>query len=642
MRTLHGTLIGSADPGLNTSIPFKYISDFHTPTDCVPILNQRGAVMDASMDVADLLLSCPTSLLHSCNHILQTLEAPFKCFAYVFTFQASRDKVARQLQSINSALEVVLQRLDLLAAGGWKPLADMNLCHDLVMGGHNIIQGCCTLPDQDMLVCLGQMLNLGLVQRVLCLMCWLLNRDTPISALTLNTHFQIMTRISRMLGVLRRNTKLQHARQLAGPFTAEACMLLLSASTRDVSSLRSVTTLIMLMEQVAYFDNSMQMSPSMQQHRRCMPCMPRLDVLQELAKLTRDSPYAPGSVVVAHRLAHTWPGAERSCCYSITLLSMLYRLMERVLLKQRPGAAAAGARAEPGTVSGLTDLSNYGRQFISTLTQTLQQTGRTISSPMGQDSWQLIKLRHALVHVPVSGMEATLRFLYRTPTPVQLAVDLFLTVLCGPSSLSAENLSAFVSTSATVLKLVVANPCLRAGRWTAGLVSRSAAQKRETISWCLRGLAMLQNWPLGRQQSQQLEHRTAKALVELTANLAAMLTHDCAGTNRQEQSVRVTREALARMQPMEGVRDVGVLLLDGVGTVPLSIDQGIAWSRFAADRDCVNKCGYRFCPNLEGLADSALPYLLCSGCRRVKYCSVKCQKLAWKCGGHPQVCHIVA
>lgn len=49
-------------------------------------------------------------------------------------------------------------------------------------------------------------------------------------------------------------------------------------------------------------------------------------------------------------------------------------------------------------------------------------------------------------------------------------------------------------------------------------------------------------------------------------------------------------------------------------------------------------CCHLGCTNLSGVSEAALPTQLCGGCRRVRYCSVVCQKEAWVEGGHQLVC----
>lgn len=49
-------------------------------------------------------------------------------------------------------------------------------------------------------------------------------------------------------------------------------------------------------------------------------------------------------------------------------------------------------------------------------------------------------------------------------------------------------------------------------------------------------------------------------------------------------------------------------------------------------------CCYLGCTSLSGVSEAALKTQLCSGCRRARYCSVGCQKGAWKEGRHSVVC----
>lgn len=65
------------------------------------------------------------------------------------------------------------------------------------------------------------------------------------------------------------------------------------------------------------------------------------------------------------------------------------------------------------------------------------------------------------------------------------------------------------------------------------------------------------------------------------------------------------------------------------------------WERFAnlhLDGIPLPGCSNWGCTNLAGFSESALPTLLCSRCRRVRYCSIECQKAAWVQGEHKSVC----
>lgn len=49
-------------------------------------------------------------------------------------------------------------------------------------------------------------------------------------------------------------------------------------------------------------------------------------------------------------------------------------------------------------------------------------------------------------------------------------------------------------------------------------------------------------------------------------------------------------------------------------------------------------CSHLRCTSLAGVSEAALHTQLCSGCRRVRYCSRECQRAAWVGGGHGLVC----
>ncbi|MEW5299449.1 MAG: hypothetical protein WDW36_002466 [Sanguina aurantia] len=49
-------------------------------------------------------------------------------------------------------------------------------------------------------------------------------------------------------------------------------------------------------------------------------------------------------------------------------------------------------------------------------------------------------------------------------------------------------------------------------------------------------------------------------------------------------------------------------------------------------------CCHLGCASFAGPGEGVLPTQLCGGCRRASYCSVACQKAAWKKGGHRAVC----
>lgn len=49
-------------------------------------------------------------------------------------------------------------------------------------------------------------------------------------------------------------------------------------------------------------------------------------------------------------------------------------------------------------------------------------------------------------------------------------------------------------------------------------------------------------------------------------------------------------------------------------------------------------CSHLGCKNMWGRSEAALPTLLCGGCRKVRYCSMECQRAAWLFCGHKVTC----
>lgn len=69
--------------------------------------------------------------------------------------------------------------------------------------------------------------------------------------------------------------------------------------------------------------------------------------------------------------------------------------------------------------------------------------------------------------------------------------------------------------------------------------------------------------------------------------------------------------------------------------------QGRVWERYALSHfsgRLLPGCCHLECRNLAGVSEAALVTQLCSGCMRVRYCSVACQRAAWVNGGHGAVC----
>lgn len=71
------------------------------------------------------------------------------------------------------------------------------------------------------------------------------------------------------------------------------------------------------------------------------------------------------------------------------------------------------------------------------------------------------------------------------------------------------------------------------------------------------------------------------------------------------------------------------------------VEIDVVWERYAVlhfHGRLVPGCCNMGCVNMSGLTEAALKTLLCSGCRRARYCSVECQRAAWQC--HRSVCQL--
>lgn len=87
-----------------------------------------------------------------------------------------------------------------------------------------------------------------------------------------------------------------------------------------------------------------------------------------------------------------------------------------------------------------------------------------------------------------------------------------------------------------------------------------------------------------------------------------------------------------------GVRDVVSRQFTRDGGVPSKEQQAVIWGRFAAE-NCIMQpgCCNLLCIKTPGDTEDKMVTHLCEGCRRVRYCSEKCQREAWL-NGHKGVC----
>lgn len=92
------------------------------------------------------------------------------------------------------------------------------------------------------------------------------------------------------------------------------------------------------------------------------------------------------------------------------------------------------------------------------------------------------------------------------------------------------------------------------------------------------------------------------------------------------------------------LRDAARSLLGGSllrASQQTALDVGTTWERCAVfdfRGRLLPGCCNLGCGNLTGVSEATLETLLCAGCRGARYCSVACQRAAWRDGGHSIVC----
>lgn len=106
--------------------------------------------------------------------------------------------------------------------------------------------------------------------------------------------------------------------------------------------------------------------------------------------------------------------------------------------------------------------------------------------------------------------------------------------------------------------------------------------------------------------------------------------------------VRDARRA-CRQLPWASLRDLAGSLLEEGGPFISRGERSAVWERYAVThfhgRLTLGCCNYG-CMKMDGMSEAMLCTKLCSGCRRARYCSVRCQKAAWIDGGHKAVCRV--
>lgn len=338
------------------------------------------------------------------------------------------------------------------------------------------------------------------------------------------------------------------------------------------------------------------------------------------------------SVAVAYAIVKRWPlvaplDRERRSGV-VNMLRLLFRhalacqrrqLAEPRRAWQAPVPAGAGTGTGPGTSMG--QMQGWV-QVISTclgLTNILMVCYRTLHGGVG-------------VNPTVHRLKLGLSKNYGSFAAVE-------TLFRGLNNRGAEVSLAMVTQGLCILRSFPHDhpACLPTCISFAASLRKLAHKIRSDLSICLSLIAGMQEQKIVRKKAADKAD-----WLRLMAIVASIMTGALAGVawpTGADMDVR-------RLQPGHCVTAAIMELVahiseDGKNELPDRRTQGIVWDRFSA-AECrpwmLPGCGNWLCQNTVGCSEAALSTRLCSGCRRVRYCSVGCQRTAWKAGGHEVLC----
>lgn len=601
------------------------------------------------------------------NLIMHAMAIPCQCLTFGFTYQTSIGRLFLDVHSISDAMSFILHIFD---DGHW---VQSDRCGNLIVetligGGACIMDMCLCLAIEKQPASIKQLLDESLIQRLLCLVCRQLSILTHKAKTTktermLVTCGNILFYCSMMLDVCTADDSLNVCHRLAGPFAIEACRRIWRMCSQNPFAAVSITTPLILLTYAAGFDQKLNyecsnhvtipLSASLASHFRNLVPIKAAVFLKELAWSCHDSSYI-GSIILALQEAHHWDhcrqaGAlteDRVCCLFYLLLIFYYNtrrfliglsLSKAGLKEQSPVHEFLETRLQV-----ISDFSNYGSETITLVKLIFEHTDQVIMVGQNNDAciipvcsaWQRPQVLKLSELVPVAGLEALMRVWFSRLTPIssvlelQPAVSLCLHLLCRPDALIPSRLQTYVSFMCTTLKLYVSDAMSDAPCPFSGL-------DKQVPYMCADTLQVL------------FESEASKEILQLMASVVCLATATYAGHNVQE--VEWLDSKLNSFGDMQEIKCVIKPLLSGVlfdddssvKRVPCMQQQALYWSNFYADLGMcppVRKCGNFACDNKSGCSESALPSLLCSGCQKVRYCSVKCQKYAWINCGHKEKC----
>lgn len=151
--------------------------------------------------------------------------------------------------------------------------------------------------------------------------------------------------------------------------------------------------------------------------------------------------------------------------------------------------------------------------------------------------------------------------------------------------------------------------------------------------------------PATSQQRTWLLRQTVTALVlcllQVCALQAGLEWGGGPSSKQQPQWYSDVRSELGKMGGDPGAMSKAMLQAPGVWDVTASetISASVyeSFTTPACRQTWLPGCCHLGCTNLDGPSEASLCTLLCSGCRRARYCSVGCQRMAW-IDGHNLYC----
>lgn len=601
------------------------------------------------------------------NLIMHAMTIPCQCLAFGFSYQTSIGRLFLDVHSISNAMNFMLHIFD---DGNW---VQSDRCGNLIVetligGGARIMDLCLCSAIEKRSASIKQLLDESLIQRLLCLVC----RQLPIlqqksqnakAERMLVTCGNILFYCSMMLDACTADHSVDECHLLAGPIAIEACRRIWRMCSQNPFAAVSITTPLILLTYAAGFDQKLNyecsnhvtvpLSASLASHFKSLAPMKTSVFLKALAWSCHDSSYT-GSIILAMQEAHHWDHCrqagdlteDRVCCLFYLLLIFYYNTRRFLsgLSLPNDGSIKQPVHALLETrLQVISDFSNYGSETITLVKLIFEHIDQVIMVGQCNDSstvpvcsaWQrpqVLQLSEELV--PVAGLEALMRVWFSRFTPIssvlelQPAVMLCLHLLRRPDALIPSRIRTYVSLMCTILKLYVSDAMSDAPCPFSGL-------DEQVPYMCADTLQVL------------FETDNSKEIVQLMASVVCLATATYAGHNVHE--VEWLDSKLSSFGDMHGIQSVLKPLLSGVfGDDDLSVKQvpcmnlqALLWSDFYADMGVcpsVRKCGNFACANKYGCSESALPSLLCSGCRKVRYCSMQCQQNSWINCGHKEKC----